>query len=96
MTDPERRRQIREAMGLTHHQLAFLFGVGVATTYRWERRGPKGTRPTGLSLQMYEMLHLLMENDIDIAGVREQLLARGSLGALRWILNAYFTMKGWA
>jgi transcriptional regulator with XRE-family HTH domain len=84
-------RELRETAGLRQEELAVLFGVGLATVQRWERQG--GTRPTGLPLQMYEMMDRLAAARVDLRDVRRILLDQGNVAAIRWILNSAYTQQ---
>lgn len=81
----QRRVELRTLAGLTQQDVAQLLGVGVATVARWE--SPRGTRPTGLSLQLYEVMDLLASSDVAMTEVSRILRTAGNVPAVRWLLN---------
>jgi transposase len=77
---------------MRQEELAVMFGVGIATLQRWERK--VGTRPTGLPLQMYEIMNQLRSLHVDLKEVRTVLLDHGNAASIRWLLNKRHEMLG--
>lgn len=85
MLTSKRRFELRGAAGLTQQEMATLLGVGVATIPRWENSA--GSRPTGLPLQIYEVMDVLNRRRIDLREVGRRLRMNGNVAVIRWLLN---------
>ena len=86
MLTSTRRVEIRKSAGQTQQEMAQLFGVGIATIARWE--SPTGTRPSGLELQLYEIMDLLDCGRIPMTHLGGLLRSSGNVAAVRWLFNA--------